>query len=675
MTTAPRPAPREWASGARRLVARHAVSLLSALVVALVLALLTHPVAAAAADAEGRITQVRSVKGEVVAVLTAQGLAQDERIDVESVRMTLNGEPTEATATAVAGSSQEQDQRAVLAIDTSNSMRGAPLVGAQEAARAFAAAVPPAVLIGLVTFDDEAREVVAPTTDRNSLFRAIDGLQTSPQTTMYDGLIAALAAVEGSALRTTVLLTDGRDTVSTASFEEALAAASDSGATVDTVGLGRTRDVREELRTISAATGGVFSGADQASELAKRFSDSGQAIANQVVVRAPFPPELDGRGATVTIEATAGELPLKASAFVTLSPDVVTAGTSAGSESFGPVSMSAPAWQVPDRGLYVGLALLGVGLFALLGVGALAITRNQDDDRRLLGRLRVYSLSDGHPVKTRETTAFGSSQAAVRAVSMARDVVDGRDIEARLEHRLDASGIPLKPAEWLIVHTSAAIGSALLILLLSGGSIPASVLGLLVGAVVPWLTLSVAQSRRRQAFYEQLPDTLQLMASSLTAGHSLPQALDTVAKQAQDPIAAEFRRALIETRLGVTPEDALEAVANRMSNDDFGWVVMAIRVQRQVGGNLAEILTTVADVLREREYLRRQVKVLSAEGRLSAWIIGLVPLAFAAFLMVTRPDMLSIMWTDPRGIVLSVMWVLMLGAGSVWLSRVVKVEV
>ncbi len=116
-------------------------------------------------------------------------------------------------------------------------------------------------------------------------------------------------------------------------------------------------------------------------------------------------------------------------------------------------------------------------------------------------------------------------------------------------------------------------------------------------------------------------------------------------REGNDPIAAEFNRALVEARLGVPIEEALDNIADRMNSQDFHWVVLAIRVQREVGGNLAEVLTNVAATLRERERLRRQVQVLSAEGRLSAVIIALIPILFAVFLLLARPTYLEPLYT------------------------------
>ena len=128
------------------------------------------------------------------------------------------------------------------------------------------------------------------------------------------------------------------------------------------------------------------------------------------------------------------------------------------------------------------------------------------------------------------------------------------------------------------------------------------------------------------------------MSGSLSAGLSLAQSIDTIVREGDEPIASEFRRVVVETRLGVTLEDSLEGVAERMESHDFDWVVMAIRIQREVGGNLAELLLTVAATLREREYLRRHVSALSAEGRLSCYILGGLPPGFLVYLALTKPD-------------------------------------
>ncbi len=187
-----------------------------------------------------------------------------------------------------------------------------------------------------------------------------------------------------------------------------------------------------------------------------------------------------------------------------------------------------------------------------------------------------------------------------------------------------------------MLHVSAFIVSGSIGLLIGNGSIIVGLIFLFLGAFLPWSYLGFRRNRRRKAFERSLPETLQLISGSLAAGLSLAQSIDTVVREGQDPIASEFRRVLVETRLGISLDDALEGVADRFGSRDFAWVVMAIRIQRQVGGNLAELLDTVAATMREREYMRRQVAALAAEGKLSAWVLGGLPPAFMVYLLLDQ---------------------------------------
>ena len=144
--------------------------------------------------------------------------------------------------------------------------------------------------------------------------------------------------------------------------------------------------------------------------------------------------------------------------------------------------------------------------------------------------------------------------------------------------------------------------------------------------------------RRRTAFADQLDDSLQLIASSLRAGHSLLQALASVAREAEEPTSEEFARIINETRVGRQLSDSLDETAARMESDDFTWVTQAIAINREVGGNLAEVLDGVANTIRERNQIRGQVKALSAEGKLSAYVLMALPFGIVGFLMFANPD-------------------------------------
>jgi tight adherence protein B len=327
----------------------------------------------------------------------------------------------------------------------------------------------------------------------------------------------------------------------------------------------------------------------------------------------------------------------------------------------------------------VAMAAIFVALLVLVATALGVFSRSETAEERVLRRLDVYTLTGGRSptrVATQEQTSRpGTSTLARSAVDLVGKVVQRRDFAESIDSRLEAAGLPIRTAEWLLLHVGASVAGALLFWALGRGRPAAMVIGLAIGFALPWVFLSVRQTRRESAFLAQLPDTLQLLAGSLQAGYSLPQAMDSVVREAGPPISIEFNRALIETRLGMPAEDALEGIAARTHSRDFAWVVMAIRIQREVGGNLAELLSSVSGTLRERERLHRQIKTLSAEGRLSAWILALLPLAFTGFLIVRRPQYLVPLYTTSAGQLMLLVAVVLLGIGVLWLSRVVKVTV
>jgi tight adherence protein B len=201
------------------------------------------------------------------------------------------------------------------------------------------------------------------------------------------------------------------------------------------------------------------------------------------------------------------------------------------------------------------------------------------------------------------------------------------------------------------------------------------VLGAVLGLLVPPVLLRFLARRRAVKFERQMPDVLMLVASSLSTGFSLLQALDAVTQDVAEPAAKEFARVMAETRIGSDVESALGRMAIRMDSENMRWAAMAIGIQRQIGGNLAETLRVTAATLREREVLRRHVRALSAEGRLSAIILVALPILLFVYEANVNRDYISLLWTTPLGWLMLVGAVLLTIIGVWWLSRVVKVEV
>ena len=164
-------------------------------------------------------------------------------------------------------------------------------------------------------------------------------------------------------------------------------------------------------------------------------------------------------------------------------------------------------------------------------------------------------------------------------------------------------------------------------------------------------------------------------ASGLPAGLSLAQSVDTIVREGADPIRSEFKRVIVESRLGVTLEDAMEGVADRMQSRDFEWVVMAIRIQREVGGNLAELLDTVSETMTARERLRLEIRSLTAEARFSGIVLGIFPVVFAGILYLVQPDYMGALFQDPLGIVAIIASAIGTFIGFLWLKKILKIEV
>jgi tight adherence protein B len=642
------------------------------------------PTASAAAPSvspTGRIESQSSTPGQLNVTFSAIGLPTGQSVDLSSVRVFLNGTPVDSKAMAVgsvtASAIPEATRTAVLVVDTSSSMKGAGLAGGQAAARAFLNAVPPDVKVGLVTVSTTASLVATPTTDRAVLSTDINRLAATGGTALYDATLLAEKAVGTTGSRTIVLLTGSHDDSSKATLAQAVSAAQLSGAVVDAVSLGTSATQVAPLQELTAASGGRLLATQQAADFASAFRSAAQDISTEVLITAQVPAQFAGLGVTVAVTARAGNTTVTDSAAYQLSSNAAAGSTT--SKAAAAASPRPETVTVTPLGshtdLVIGIAAVFVGLLALFVLLAFNAKLLDTRDTRMRRRLSFYTLTGRNTRAEAQPTALGDSSVTRSAVQLAGRLVVSRDFDARLGRRLEAAGVPLKPAEWLVVQAGAACGLGVLFLLLGGGSAVAAILGVLIGIGGPIGYLVMRESRRSTAFLEQLPDTLQLIAGSISVGHSLAQAMDAVVREDLQPVSVEFNRALVETRLGMPVEDALEGISTRMVSQDFAWVVMAIRIHREVGGNLAEILTTVAATIRERERLRRQVRGLSAEGRLSAWILGGLPPIFATYLILVRPTYIKPLFTDPLGVTLLVVMIVLMIAGVVWLRRVVRVEV
>jgi len=295
-----------------------------------------------------------------------------------------------------------------------------------------------------------------------------------------------------------------------------------------------------------------------------------------------------------------------------------------------------------------------------------------DGDRRsnLEKRLSGFAGAEGDGEPADEAVETGLVQ---DMVSLTGRMAERIGVLNRVEDKLEQADLPLRPPEALFLYLT------IVVVVLLGAMLILGALGALVGTAVaiifPVLYLEMRRKKRLRKFETQLPDVLNLLAGSMRAGFSFAQGLEAVAEEASEPSKRELQRVYAESRLGRPIEDALEDSADRMQSIDLVWAVMAIRIQREVGGNLAELLDTVAETMTERERLRHEIMALTAEGRMSAWVLGVFPPAFAVVLYLIQPDYMATLFNSPMGVTAVVISAIMAGFGFLWLRKIMAIEV
>jgi Flp pilus assembly protein TadB/Mg-chelatase subunit ChlD len=616
--------------------------------------------------ASGRVTVLSQDNGTARLLFSARGLPSGGRVDPTSVRVVLDGQP--ATTTAIlAGStaSTAVTRRAVLVFDTSGSMAGAGIAGARRAAIAFLSKVPADVLVGLVTFADRPQVVVPPTLSRPALKSAVSRLQAGGETALYDGVRLGARVLGSTGERALVVLSDGADTRSHESLSTVSSELKRRGVRMDAVALRTADAVTASLERLATTTGGKVTAAASAAGLSSAFSAAARTFASELVLGVEIPAVDRGRTlrADVTVGSSSG--PISATTDLTVPGAPLAIG-----RSDTPIRSPRPG-TVP-AGL---LVLLFAGLLAPLLAVLFILEGRRSPQARTQRLLTRYTLKRaGATTGGNASTSSGLSRAGARLTAVADRVASKPARRQKLLVRLSRADAAMTPGEWIAVQALITFCAGALATLAFGSPL-AGLLFAVVGFAASTGWLSIKGRRRLRAFEEHLPSALQLVASSLRSGFSLAQALDGVVREGMEPIAGELNRALGQARLGMPLEDALDGISDRMASTDFSWVVMAIRIQREVGGNLAEILFTTTGVMRDRARLRRQVKTLSAEGRLSAYILLALPILMAVYMFALRRSYIRTLYTTGLGIGLLVLAITLVVIGALCMRKIVTVEV
>jgi tight adherence protein B len=571
------------------------------------------------------------------------------RLTAADVTVTENGRPVEGATVVPANS--EGGVGTVLLIDASNSMRTV-IDEAMASARSFARATR-GQAISVVTFNAQPTVQLPFTFEQREIDQALARAPALDEgTRIYDALAAAQAQIRDARLGggRIVLISDGADVGSTIARDTALDALTNEKVRVYTVGIDSPDFSREDMETIAAETGASFAQAAKPAALKGIFTDLGVKASNEYVLRYTSDAR-PGKDVDVRVVVKGVAAPLE------------TSYTSPRPGQGSPYEQSL--WNDIVQGW--PLMLVVAGLMLALVVYAVRQLAQLRTNRKLRSRLSEYTDLEREAALRREEVQalFGVSVDA--PASRLRE----SDWFKRFELEVEIARIAM-PAQTLLL-IGAGVGIVLGLVLAALVS-PFLFLAAALPPFLVWTEVTRRASKTRRAFQEQLDDNLEVLASGLRAGHTLAGAMNRVVEEAAEPSRSEFRRVVTDERLGVPLDQALEVTAARMRSSDIDQVALLALIQREAGGNMAEVLDQVIINIRAREEVRRLVRVLTAQGRLSRWVITGVPIALFVFILLFNPDQLDPLFHDPIGQVSLVVAVIGLFTGSYFIKRIVDIE-
>lgn len=519
--------------------------------------------------------------------------------------------------------------------------------------------------LGLVTTGGGVSVEAARTTSAAAFQSALDAVEPAGPSATWDGVVRAadMFGDEPLAERAVILFSASPPAIDGATAGTAQSALAQAGVQMRAVAMPRGADI-EAVENIAASVGGSVAVAPDENALAASFASMSKVLGGRFFLTFQSPA---GSHGTTDLTVKAGSLS---------STVAYTQGmTKSGSANLSPVVAESPGLAAKVLGNPFGLILV-----VLIGFAAIAmffwtlLNMVVPSSDALNRRLRVYEDPYAEEPEEEEKAGHTTVPIIQRAVELTGDVAQRRGVLDKLERDLERASLPLRGAEALFFIGAASVLVGLLTFALTRNAVITLIFAAMTVAI-PRAILSFKVHRRCKAFEQQLPDTLTLLAGTLRAGYSIGQGFEAVSTEISEPMGRELRRVVTETRLGRPLDEALEAVADRMQSDDFAWAVMAIRIQREVGGNLAELLVTVADTMTQRERLRRDVATLTAEGRMSAIVLGLLPPVLGVVMWVINPDYMLELFQPGLGYILLGLGAVAMLIGFAWMKKLITIEV
>jgi tight adherence protein B len=623
-------------------------------------------VAPSAGAQTGGSVQVRRVISTDAAKVQVVFQYDGAATDVGGLKVTENGKAVpdiKATTALEAGA----PPAIVLVVDSSASTdKNATLSEARKALHTFVAAAPAGTLFAVVTAGGDASLLQRLTTDRAAVNHALDLITPGGDGALWEGVAraAALFETETAPVPMLLLVTDGNGGKGT-TFDTARGAVTSVGASVYAVGV-KDGELGDQPQSLAADSGGRYAEAAKSADLSVELPKLTSAINGQYAFTyATDTPSgvndltLDVGGANVRSSYVAGSDARGVHSLAYQTP-VSSSGVKFFQNGFGKL-----------LAVVLGLLAAGLAAFALISVVV-------KEDTGLSAVLQPYAeyrqSAVGDDDDDDAESGFAQTPFVQRAVELTGQFADRQGMLVKVEGALERANLPLRAAEAIFFYIAASLVATLLVAGVTRSFLSALIALAVLGLAAP-ATLNILASRRKRKFEALLPDTLQLLSGTLRAGYSMMQGVEAVSQEVTEPMGRELRRVVTEARLGRPLEEALDSVAERMASNDFAWATMAIRIQREVGGNLSELLMTVADTMTQRERLRRDVKTLTAEGRMSAYVLGCLPVGLGFAMYTLNPDYMRLLWEDGIGQALLAGGLLLMLGGFYWMSKIVKIDI
>jgi tight adherence protein B len=588
-------------------------------------------------------------------------LSHGMKVTTGSVQVFENGQPVDGLTVTPVGASKAKQFGVVLAIDASLSMRGKPIAAAMAAARALAEKRQAKQLLGVITFNKDINVALPLTDDASAVDAALAKTPPLNQgTRIYDAVDAAASLLKQKHIQagSIVLLSDGADLGSQLSEATAASNVRDGRIDIYTVGLRSRFFDRATLKKLARDVGGTFILAKNVDSLEKIYSQLGSRFASQYLLRYRSLADPNKRiVVTVKVKGVEGTATTE---YRTPALPVATHTAAA------PYKPSAVNRVLTSAALTAVVALI---VAALVGGGAAAVTSGERPGtvrKRLAEFVSVPAIRD----KGKRTT----TQLTDKMFEGTETMLRGSGRWNKFKWELEIAKVSMPP-EQIVVLT--AVGSLLAFLLFEYvlGSL---LVAFAVAIAIPLGVRSLLKrqlARQRKLFSEQLPDNLQVLASALRAGHSFIGALSVVVNDAPEPARSEFQRVLADEQLGVPIDQALHVVSERMESRELEQVALVAALQRETGGNTAEVLDRVTDTIRERFELRRTVQTLTAQGRMSRWVLTALPIVLLLIITLINPGYMDVMYHSQAGKVLLVLGAISVTAGSFVIKRIVNIKV